>query len=256
MNIRQYLIDIQAPPEMSRFADFSLHLKNQFRTLDGYAFNYDKNDVQSVKFYYKIYTKTSGFDANFFDWYFSNDLFYYAFKGYFNSKLLDLSGRTLTGINFSIKYDISSKRIVRSVYFKNSRNSCLVINSNAVDTWINRYYYMHNRLLISSINKIFKLNMPKHRESIELSTRGSELHASIFPRFDRSSLTLHQSKVYCSKLMPNLISDNSLPAQNIPLAIHCCDNNASFITKGYTSNNAKQKIYFGCFDWEKSIFKN
>jgi hypothetical protein len=256
MNIRQYLIDIKAPLEMSRFADFSVQLKNKFRTLDGYAFNYDKYDVRSVKFYYKIYTKSNNFDANFFNWYFNNDMFYYAFKGYFNSKSLDLSGGTLTGINFSIKYDTLSKKMVRSIYFQCSRNSCLVIHNNAVNTWISKYYYMHNRLLIHSINKIFKLNMPKHRESIEISTRGTELHASIFPRFDRASLTLDESKSYCAKLMPNLISDNSLPAQNIPLAIHCYDDNSSFITKGYTSNNTMQKIYFGCFDWQKSIFKN
>ena len=108
--------------------------------------------------------------------------------------------------------------------------------------------------MIKCINKLFKLNMPKHREAIEISTRDKALHATIFPRFKRNSLDLIESQKYCLDLMPNLISDNSLPAQNIPLSIHCGDSNSSFITKGYSTKNNMQKIYFGCFDWKKSIF--
>lgn len=255
MNIRKYLIEQKASLDMSRFADFSDQLKNQHRTLDGYAFDFDESDVCTVKFYYKIYTKNTDFDNNFFEWFFENDMFYYAFLGYFHPRHLELNHRGLTGINFAIKYNLVSKKTIRSVYFSISRNTSLVIHNDGVNTWTNNYSYLYNRLIIRCINKLFKLNMPKHREAVEISTRGKFLHATIFPRFKRNSLDLVESKKYCLNLMPHLISDNSLPAQNIPLAIHCSDPNSSFITKGYSTKNKMQKIYFGCFDYKKSIFQ-
>lgn len=256
MNIRQYLIEQKAPLEMSRFADFSRQLKDQYKTLDGYAFDYNASDVCAIKFYYKIYTKNTDFESNFFKWFFENDMFYYAFVGYFHPRCLELPNRGLTGINFAIKYNLVSKRTIRSVYFRIANNASLVIHSDGVNTWTNNYYYVYNRFLIKYINKLFKLNMPKHREAIEISVRDKNLHACIFPRFKRNSLELHEAQKYCLDLMPHLIIDNSLPAQNIPLTIHCHDINSSFITKGYTTKNNMQKIYFGCFDYKKSIFQN
>jgi hypothetical protein len=98
--------------------------------------------------------------------------------------------------------------------------------------------------------------MPDHNEAIEFSARENRIHATIFPKIKAAHSTLNDSKRYCARLMPSLISDNSLPCQNIPLSIYHHDTNSSFITKGYTSDNQMQKIYFGCFDWEKSIFSN
>jgi hypothetical protein len=256
MNIRQYLIEQKAPLEMSRFADFSPQLKDKYKTLDGYAFDYNALDVSAIKFYYKIYTKNTDFESNFFKWFFENDMFYYAFKGHFHSAVSDSSNRGLTGMNFAIKYNLTSKTTIRSVYFQIASNTSLVIHNDGVNTWTNNYFYMYNRLIIKCINKLFKLNMPKHREAIEVSTRGKILHATIFPRFKRNSLELYEAQKYCLDLMPNLIIDNSLPAQNIPLTIHCHDINSSFITKGYSTKNNMQKIYFGCFDYNKSIFQN
>ena len=256
MNIRQYLIEQKAPLEMSRFADFSRQLKDQYKTLDGYAFDYNALDVSAIKFYYKIYTKNTDFESNFFKWFFENDMFYYTFAAYFHPRCLELPNRGLTGINFAIKYNLASKQTIRSVYFRIANNASLVIHSDGVNTWTNNYYYVYNRFLIKCINKLFKLNMPKHREAIEISVRDKNLHACIFPRFKRNSLELNEAQKYCLDLMPNLIMDNSLPAQNIPLTIHCHDINSSFITKGYTTKNNMQKIYFGCFDYKKSIFKN
>lgn len=255
MNIRKYLIEQKASLDMSRFADFSDQLKNQYRTLDGYAFDFDESDVCAVKFYYKIYTKNTDFDNNFFEWFFENDMFYYAFLGYFHPRYLELSHRGLTGINFAIKYNLVSKKTIRSVYFQIAHNTSLVIHNDGVNTWTNNYSYLYNKLIIRCINKLFQLNMPKHQEAIEMSIRDRVLHATIFPRFKRDSLNLADSKKYCLKLMSNLISDNSLSAQNIPLAIHCSDPNSSFITKGYSTKNKMQKIYFGCFDYKKSIFQ-
>jgi phage anti-repressor protein len=45
-------------------------------------------------------------------------------------------------------------------------------------------------------------------------------------------------------------------AQDLSLFIHSKTERSSLITKGYSSNNSAQKIYFGCFDWKKSIFEN
>lgn len=254
MNIRQYLIKTKAPLDMRRFADFSPQLKERYKTLDGYAFDFDERDVRAIKFYYKIYTKQIDLKGNFFDWFFEHDMFYYFFKGYFHQRCLEIESLGLTGINFAIKYNLASRKVIRSVYFQVSRNASLVMHNDGVNTWTNNYFYMYNRFMIKCINKLFKLNMPKHREAIEISTRGKSLHATIFPRFKRGSLDLFDSQKYCLNLMPDLISDNSLPAQNIPLSIHCSDPNSSFITKGYSTKNKMQKIYFGCFDWQKSIF--
>ena len=256
MNIRKYLIEQKVPLEMSRFADFSSQLKQQYKTLDGYAFDFDALDTRAIKFYYKIYTKNTEFNSNFFKWFFENDMFYYFFAGHFHPRYLELPNRGLTGINFAIKYNPASQKTVRSVYFPIGRSTSFVIHNDGVNTWTNNYSYIYNQLMIKCINKLFKLNMPKHQEAIEISTREKNLHATIFPRFNRSSLDLPSAKKYCLNLMPGLISDNSLPAQNIPLSIHCSDPNSSFITKGYSTKNKMQKIYFGCFDWEKSIFQN
>ena len=65
MNIRQYLIHRKASTDLSRFADFSRQLKTKYKTLDGYAFDFDEEDILSIKFYYKIYTKKDIYDSNF-----------------------------------------------------------------------------------------------------------------------------------------------------------------------------------------------
>jgi len=98
--------------------------------------------------------------------------------------------------------------------------------------------------------------MPNHNEAIELSLRGKNIHTTIYPRFNRQSLDLQESKLYCQKVMPKLLRPEAPLAQNFALGIHCYDKNSHFVTKGYVSNNETQKIYFGCFDWEKSIFEN
>ena len=123
MSIRQYLIEANSPLEMSRFADFSSQLKKQYKTLDGYAFDFNSKDVSAIKFYYKIYTKDNKFDNNFFRWFLQNDMFYYAFKGYYNPLFSEVSHRGLTGINFAIKNNIKSKQIIKSIYFRTSNTS-------------------------------------------------------------------------------------------------------------------------------------
>lgn len=256
MNIRQYLIHRKASTDLSRFADFSRQLKTKYKTLDGYAFDFDEEDILSIKFYYKIYTKKDIYDSNFARWFFNNDMFYYAFAGYFNKDELTLNSKSLAGLNFSIKYNIQTKEIVRSVYFKYANQSSLVIHCNGVNVWTNKYYYLYNHFLIKCINKLLKLNMPNHKEAIELSFRDKNIHTTIYPRFNRESLNLQDSKLYCQKLMPKLLQLEAPLGQNFALGIHCYDKNSHFVTKGYTSNNAMQKIYFGCFDWEKSIFEN
>jgi hypothetical protein len=256
MNIRQYLIHRKASTDLSRFADFSSHLKQQYKTLDGYAFDFDEEDILSIKFYYKIYTKKDIYDCNFSHWFFNNDLFHYAFMGYFNADDSQENHQSLTGLNFSIKYNINTKRVVRSVYFKCANKSSLVIHCDGVNVWINKYYYIYNRFIIKCINKLFKLNMPDHNEAIEFSIRNKSIHCSIYPLVNRSNKDIKESKNYCQKLMKSLLLPQAPEGQNEALGIHCFDSNSDFITKGYTSNNLHQKIYFGCFDWKNSIFKN
>ena len=48
MNIRQYLIHRKASTDLSRFADFSRQLKTKYKTLDGYAFDFDEEDILSI----------------------------------------------------------------------------------------------------------------------------------------------------------------------------------------------------------------
>lgn len=255
MNIRQYLIHCKASTDLSRFADFSRQLKTKYKTLDGYAFDFDDQDISSIKFYYKIYTKKDIYDSNFARWFFENDMFYYAFAGHFNKDRLIVNSKSLVGLNFAIKYNTQTKQVIRSVYFQYSNKSSLVIHCDGVNVWTNKYHYLYNRFLIKFINKLFKLNMPDHNEAIELSFRGKNIHTTIYPRFNRQSLDLQDSKLYCQKVMPKLLRPEAPLGQNLALGIHCYDKNSHFVTKGYTSNNEIQKIYFGCFDWKKSIFE-
>lgn len=247
MNIRQYLINQNVPQELNYFADFSGQLKQQYRTLDGYAFDFDCHHINSVKLYYKIYTKNFKSNDNFLKWFLEDN----DFKNYISNNCNSLS-KGLTGINFSIKYKIKCNKVIRSVYIKRNNTTSTVIHFDEKNIWSSTYLYVYNTFLIKCINKIFKLNMPMHNEAIELSIRDKIVHASIFPKADRSDPDLTQAKNYCLKLMPKLLK-NSLQPEKTALSIHSNTKNSSFITKGYTSNRL-QKIYFGCFNWEKSVF--
>jgi hypothetical protein len=250
MNIRQYLNNQNFPQELNHFANFSPQLKKEYRTLDGYAFDFDCDNINSVKLYYKIYTKNFKVESEFLNWFLKeSNLENYVLN---NSNSL---GKGLTGINFSIKYKIKSNKIIKSVYIKRNNTSSTVFHFNEKNIWSSTYFYIYNTFLIKCINKIFNLNMPIHNEAIELSIRDKIIHASIFPRVDRSDPNLTKAKNYCLKLMPKLLLKNPLHAENTALSIHSNTKNSSFITKGYTSNEL-QKIYFGCFDWENSVFSN
>lgn len=249
MNIRQYLIDQNSPKELNRFADFSCQLKQEHRTLDGYAFDFDRNNINSIKLYYKIYTNNFKSDNQFLKWFLEDN----DFKNYISNNCNSLS-KGLTGINFSIKYKIKSNKAIRSVYIKRNNTTSTVIHFDEKNIWSSTYFYVYNTFLIKCINKIFKLNMPMHNEAIELSIRDKIIHASIFPKADRSDPDLCKAKNYCLKLMPKLLLKKSLQhPENIALSVHSNTKNSSFITKGYTSTGL-QKIYFGCFDWKKSVF--
>jgi len=98
--------------------------------------------------------------------------------------------------------------------------------------------------------------MPEHNEAIELSFRGLSPHCTIYPKIDHNNSTLSDSFEYCQKFMPALLMRKAHAGQNQALSIHRDSSNSSFTTKGYRKNNTMQKIYFVCFDWEKSIFEN
>lgn len=256
MNIRQYLIHHKVPADLARFADFGSHLKQQYKTFDGYAFDFDDKEIQSIKFYYKIYTKQNIWQSDFVNWFINNDNFYYACTGLYNSNQINTKHQSLEALNFAIKYNLNTKKLTRAFYFKLGNKSSIVINCDGVDMKKTKYYYIYNRLLIKSINKIFNLNMPPHNEALEFSLRMKGAHATVFPLFDRNKPNLQDSKRYCQTLMQRLLTPSAPRGQNEALAIHCHDPYSDFITKAYTSDDAMQKIYFGCFDWKKSIFEN
>jgi hypothetical protein len=256
MNIRQYLIHHKAPTDLARFADFGKQLKQQYKTFDGYAFDFNCHGIESIKFYYKIYTNQNIWHSDFANWFYNNDMFYYASVALHDSRQVYLKHKSLKALNFAIKYNLNTKKLSRAFYFKLGNKSSMVINCDGVNTSTTKYYYIYNRLLIKSINKIFNLNMPPHDEAIEFSKRKQSVHAAVFPRFDSNKPNLQDSKLHCQKLMQKLLCAAAPLGQNEALAIHCHDPYSDFITKGYSSDNKMQKIYFGCFDWEKSIFEN
>lgn len=255
MNIRKYLINQKVPQEVLRFADFSRELKQKYKCIDGYGFDFDEN-IKSIKLYHKIYTQKSLETTNFFRWFFEQDAFYYAFSSFFKKRKLDTFNQSLNGLNFAIKYNLKTKKTTRSVYFSTSKRKCLVINYSQGKFTTNTYYYIYNKAIINCLNKIFKLDMPKHNEAIELSFRGLFPHCTIYPKIDHKNSTLKDSFKYCQKLMPTLLKPKAHAGQNQALSIHRDSSNSSFTTKGYSKNNTMQKIYFVCFDWEKSIFEN
>lgn len=255
MNIRKYLINQKVPQEVLRFADFSRELKQKYKCIDGYGFDFDEN-IKSIKLYHKIYTQKSLETTNFFRWFFEQDAFYYAFSSFFKKRKLDTFNQSLNGLNFAIKYNLKTKKTTRSVYFSTSKRKCLVINYSQGKFTTNTYYYIYNKAIINCLNKIFKLDMPKHNEAIELSFRGLFPHCTIYPKIDHKNSTLKDSFKYCQKLMPALLKSKTHAGQNQALSIHRDSSNSSFTTKGYSKNNTMQKIYFVCFDWEKSIFEN
>ena len=71
MNLREYLSLRQSPDSLLDFMDFSTSLKSNFKTLDGYAFDFDSL-INSVKLYYKTYNREQIFDSVFFKWFTKN----------------------------------------------------------------------------------------------------------------------------------------------------------------------------------------
>jgi hypothetical protein len=255
MSLSQYLLFIKSPKEVFDFTGFSNQLKNQYKTLDGYAFDYNDKEITSIKLYYKIYTKKNIFNCDFFSWFTKNTKLSSSLKK--TLKPTQDNGKVLSGLNFSIKYKPQSKQVIKSIYFADTNQSSLVINESNNSIYCNKYYYIYNTLLINLINHLFKMNMPKHKEGIEFSLRGRKAHCTVFPKIDKQKLDLHYSSSYCEKMTKKLMQFEKFnSAQDLSLFIHSKTERSSLITKGYSSNNSAQKIYFGCFDWKKSIFEN
>lgn len=251
MNLRQYLMDRKPPDSLFRFMDFSQDLKSNFKVLDGYAFDFSE-EINSVKLYYKTYNKEQIFDSNFFLWFTENNLLSYNLKQNYQPTQKDVNG--LAGLNFAVKYNFNNKQLSKSIYFSNSKNSSLVMHETDNIISYNKYYYTYNSLLIKFINKFFAIKMPRHKEGLELSFRGKDTHCTVFPRINHRKLTIKQSEAYCQNVALKLLMDESHAGQNPAICVHLATNNSSIITKGYTANDEFQKIYFGCFDWKKSVF--
>lgn len=251
MNLRQYLMSRKAPNPLFRFMDFSQSLKSEFKTLDGYAFDFDST-INAVKLYYKIYNEQQIFNSNFFLWFTQNNFLSYSLKQHYH--LANKNTHALSGLNFAIKYNFYTKQLVQSIYFSDKKNSSFVIhNSNDIISY-NKYHYTYNLLLIKFINKFFNFNMPKHKEGLELSFRGKEAHCTVFPNINHKKFNIKESQTYCQNVSNKLLLPNSHTGQNAAICVHMKTNNSSLITKGYTSKDQFQKIYFGCFDWKKSVF--
>lgn len=251
MNLRQYLMHNKSPHSLFRFMDFSESLKFNFKTLDGYAFDFGET-VNSIKLYYKIYNQEQIFNSNFFKWFTSNNLLSYNLKQRYRQT--DQNANGLSGLNFAIKYDLFTKKLIKSIYFSDTKNSSLVIHESNGKIFYNKYHYTYNSLLIKLINKFFDLKMPSHNEGLELSFRGNFAHCTVFPKINHKKFNITESEKYCRSVSSKLLMHDSHAGQNPAICIHLATNNSSLITKGYTSKDKFQKIYFGCFDWEKSVF--
>lgn len=253
MNIKQYLSAIDEPKALREFCSFSPELKSEYKTLDGYAFDFNES-ITSVKLYYKIYTRKNIFNSSFFDWFSSSSLTKDNLQKHLGGK--ETAKNSIKGFNFAVKYNLDSKNIVKSFYFGDKYNSSLVMSESLSKIYQNRYYYVYNNLVIRLINKLLNLKMPNHKEAIELSFRKNVAHCSVFPKINKKNPNIADAKRYCENQTKNLLSENSLSGQPEALSIHCSTKNSTLITKGYTSGNNLQKLYFGCFDWKNSIYSN
>tara|TARA_R110001592_G_scaffold350736_2_gene647128 strand:+ start:3757 stop:4518 length:762 start_codon:yes stop_codon:yes gene_type:complete len=253
MNIKQYLSAIGEPRVLREFCSFYPELKLEYKTLDGYAFDFNES-ITSVKLYYKIYTRKNIFDSSFFDWFSSSNLTKGKLQKYSGDK--ETAKNSIKGFNFAVKYNLDSKNVSKSFYFGDKYNSSLVISESLSKIYQNRYYYIYNNLAIRLINKLLNLKMPNHKEAIELSFRKSSVHCSVFPKINKKNLNINDAKRYCENQTKNLLLESSLSGQSEALSIHCDTKNSTLITKGYSSGNNLQKLYFGCFDWESSIYSN
>tara|TARA_B100001094_G_scaffold253969_1_gene252569 strand:+ start:47058 stop:47813 length:756 start_codon:yes stop_codon:yes gene_type:complete len=249
MNLKRY---ISAKDEnLLKFTDFSSSLKSSFKTLDGYAFDFN-DSITAVKLYYKIYSQKRILDSDFFKWFCDGKLYGHV------SELLSSKPKpnknSILGLNFGIKYNLNTEEITKSFYFGDKNYSSTVIHQLNNNLYSKRYYYIYNKFLINILNKSLRLNMPNHNEGIELSFRKNIAHCSIFPRINRSNLDLNESKKYCESQFLKSLSQHFPRGQEQVFKIHLDTENSYPVTKGYTSGNKFQKIYFGCFDWSKSCF--
>ena len=72
MNLKRYISS--KDKDLLKFTDFSSSLKSSFKTLDGYAFDFN-DSITAVKLYYKIYSQKRILDSDFFKWFCDGKLY-------------------------------------------------------------------------------------------------------------------------------------------------------------------------------------
>ena len=247
MKIRDYLAETDQAKKLISFADASLLFKENCKCLDGFAFDFDEK-INAIKLYIKLYKYKLIDLEDFINKFSENNRFkklYYSnvakiFKGY--------NQKSLRGINLSIKYNLHTDSIIKSIYFSTNNKTSICISDNLS---IRKYHYIYNKPLIKLINKVLKLNIPNHNEALELSARRESIDATVYPRLRHEDL-LYSSQ-YCSNLKFLLKNSSFEKTQNNIISQFKEDIN-SFVTKGYKNSSKQEKIYFGHFDWKSSIF--
>ena len=124
MNLKDFICT--KDKSLQEFSAFSSELKSSFRTLDGYAFDFN-DSITSIKLYYKIYNRKEILKSDFFKW-FLNEQTHIRARELLSTKQ-ELNKNSISGLNFGIKYNLATEEITKSFYFGDKKNVSLGLSA-------------------------------------------------------------------------------------------------------------------------------
>lgn len=239
------------------FAHNSQQMKIMHRCLDGIGVNYNKKQITKVKAYCKILDYFPKFSDEFLDSFLFSDAERRIFFNFCDSHadcLLDRS-TGLSGFNLSVKKDMSSGKITRSVYLKKDKMRTVLLDFGDSISY-SRYIYVFSPKWVSLLSRIF--GAPQHGHGLELSVKDFNAFATIYPQFSfKSVLKPSNMRFSFNDFFYNLSLHKPWTIED-EILLYFYNNNTYLrpITKGYGLLGNNRKIYIGAFSYKHSAFKN
>ena len=239
------------------FAKNSQQMKIMHRSLDGIGVNYNKKQITKVKAYCKILDYFPKFSDEFLNSFLFNIEERRVFFNFCDSHSECFLERStgVSGFNLSVKKDMTTGKITRSIYLKKDKMRTVLLNFEDNISY-SKYFYVFSPSWVSFLSRMF--GAPQHEHGLELSIKDFNAFATIYPQFSFKSVLKPSSMRFSfndffynlSKHKPWNIEDEIL--------LYFYNNNTYLrpITKGYGLLGDNRKIYIGAFSYKHSAFKN
>ena len=241
-------------------------LRGDNKLIDGVGINYTKNEVISIKYYFKIVEEIPKLSEGFNSFFFKDNSFYNSCSNlFFERKQGKNINRNigLSGMAISFRHHIHnnshSSALSALMPSKKILRYSLSIDLTKNGIHKHKYYYIFNPFVKKILKKIFKLNFPDSRHGMEIyfsgegvSSKGlinQDVCATVYPLFaENIKRELSSNYMNLSLRSPWIIE------KEICQAISSYNHRMIPITKGYQSKDLSRKIYFSGLSHNYSSF--